>query len=112
MLLRRFSWILTWIHLDSPGFRGSLQILADFKAFRLFFGSILRRRGGSWVLFRAVVAGPGFYSVTSWRVLGSILCRRAGSWVLFCAVVGYVPSSGFPSIFKVFRQILKFSVDF
>ena len=75
-------------------------------------GSIPRRRGGSWVLFCGIVAGPGFYSVPSWRVLGSILCRRAGSWVLFCAVVGYVPSSGFPSDFKVLRRILRFFVKF
>ena len=70
----------------------------------------------SWVLFCAVVAGPGFYSVSSWGVLGSILWHRGGSWVLFCAVVagpGFysAPSWGmFPP--RVFRRILRFSVEF
>jgi hypothetical protein len=57
-------------------------------------GSILWRRGGSWVLFCAVMGGPRFYSAPSWGFLGSILRRRGGFWVLFCAVVG---GSGFYS---------------
>ena len=74
--------------------------------------SIQCRRGGSSVLFCAVMGGPRFYSVASCEVLGSILCCRAGSCVLFCAVVGYVPSSDFPSNSKVFRQILRVFVEF
>ena len=46
-------------------------------------GSILWRRGGSWVLFCAVMGGPRFYSAPSWGLLGSILRRRGGFWVLF-----------------------------
>ncbi len=40
-LLRGFSWILTWIHLDSTGFRGSL---ADFRS--LPFSTVALLEGG------------------------------------------------------------------
>ncbi len=65
-----------------------------FGLFRFLFGlfRFCAVMGGSCVLFCAVVAGPRFHSAPSWE---------------------YVPPPfGFPSNFKVFRRILRFSVEF